>query len=88
MFRDDQGPIGKAVRKIESKYLDTMEQAWRYYHPGQRYNKKNEIIASSLKIGLLWGMSVQYSEFKQSHGRLKTDMVVDELTGLISNIMK
>ena len=55
MFRDDQGPIGKAVRKIESKYLDTMEQAWRYYHPGQRYNKKNEIIASSLKIGLLWG---------------------------------
>lgn len=60
-YRDDQSSIGNTIRKAEKEYLYFMREVWMYFHKGKAPNEENEMLAASLKLGYLWGISVGVS---------------------------
>ncbi len=87
LFRDDSGPIGKAAREVEAQYLKQMAKTWKYYHPKDPMNDNLEVVANALKMGLLWGLSVQVSD----HGGKGVDdpkALATQLTRMIAGVLR
>jgi AcrR family transcriptional regulator len=88
LFRDDHGPIGKAAREVEADYLKQMAKCWKYYHPRDPMNENLEVVANALKMGLLWGISVQISEFETVANPTPPETVARQLTKLIGEMLR
>lgn len=88
LFRDDPGTIGKAARDVEAEYLKQMARAWKYYHPKGAMNTELEVVANALKMGLLWGLSVQITDISKKKGRIANPQaLVKQMTTLISSVL-
>ncbi|HVJ66271.1 MAG TPA: TetR/AcrR family transcriptional regulator [Bdellovibrionota bacterium] len=88
LFRDDPGAIGKAAREVETTYLKQMAKAWKYYHPREPMNEDLEIVANALKMGLLWGLSVQLSGLAGKKPLAHPEAISRQLTSLIKLVLR
>ena len=84
-YRDDQTSIGTTVRKYEKEYLKFMREAWLHFHktkPAEDF----EGIAAAIKLGFLWGLSVDVSPSLASPG--SNNMVNDKLIGRLASLIE
>lgn len=91
-YRDDQSSIGATIRKAEKDYLYFMREVWTYFHKGKAPNEENEMLAASLKLGYLWGISVGVSPLLSNRPNTNPiaghDSLNKKLATLIEEFMK
>jgi AcrR family transcriptional regulator len=88
LFRDDSGPIGKAAREVEALYLKQMAKTWKYYNPKEPINENLEVVANAMKMGLLWGLSVQMSDHSGKGTIQNPKSIAKQLTQLVAQLLR
>lgn len=89
-YRDDQSSIGNAVRKAEKEYLAFSKEVWMHFHNGKAPSEDFEGLAAALKLGFLWGISLDVSPGLANPGSASpvADKLISRITALMEEFLK
>lgn len=86
-YRRHYGEWGDLIRSIENEYVEKMRHAWKKFHAGAEPDARAVRMASYLKLGLLYGVTLEPDLWLKEPRDQVIPELIDRFSRMVTEMM-